>query len=414
LPRTTGPGRSAYVADAAGFAGLGIPKSLVAALSRAGIERPTTIQAAAVPDALAGRDVLGRAPTGSGKTLAYGLPMIARLGETGGTVARPNRAGRRPRGLVLVPTRELADQVAAALVPLAGVGSLRVLVVVGGAPIGRQISTLRRGVDIVVATPGRLVDLLNRKEISLADVDITVLDEADHMADLGFLPAVRTILDAVPSGRQRLLFSATLDRDVDTLVRLYLTAPEVHGDAETAQSTPPMDHKIVRVSRDDKISVATDLAASAGKALIFVRTKHGADRLAKQIRSRGLHAVALHGNLNLNQRRRALEGFSRGEAPVLVATDVAARGLHVDDLELVVHFDPPNDHKTYSHRSGRTARAGAHGTVISLVEPHQSNEVARLHAAAGVASSSPGASSAPRAPRARRTRRPSARNGPAR
>jgi superfamily II DNA/RNA helicase len=299
-------------------------------------------------------------------------------------------------------------------VPLAGVGSLRVLVVVGGAPIGRQISTLRRGVDIVVATPGRLVDLLNRKEISLADVDITVLDEADHMADLGFLPAVRTILDAVPSGRQRLLFSATLDRDVDTLVRLYLTAPEVHGDAETAQSTPPMDHKIVRVSRDDKISVATDLAASAGKALIFVRTKHGADRLAKQIRSRGLHAVALHGNLNLNQRRRALEGFSRGEAPVLVATDVAARGLHVDDLELVVHFDPPNDHKTYSHRSGRTARAGAHGTVISLVEPHQSNEVARLHAAAGVASSSPGASSAPRAPRARRTRRPSARNGPAR
>jgi len=365
------------------FADLGVPKSLVAELAAAGVVRPTPIQAAALPDALAGRDVLGRAPTGSGKTLAYALPMITRLGA-----ATDRRRRRRPRGLVLVPTRELADQVAGALVPLARRRSLEVLIVVGGAPIGRQISTLRRGVDIIVATPGRLVDLLNRREISLEEIEVTVLDEADHMADLGFLPSVTTILDAVPPRRQRLLFSATLDRDVEILVKRYLNEPSVHGDAETAAATPEMQHKVLSVTRADKLTVVAELASSAAKTLVFVRTKHGADRLAKQLHGRGAGAVALHGDLNLNQRRRALQSFTGGDSSILVATDVAARGLHVDELDLVVHFDPPTDHKTYSHRSGRTARAGAQGTVVSLVEPGQAQQVARLHAAAGVVASS--------------------------
>jgi superfamily II DNA/RNA helicase len=326
-----------------------------------------------VPDALAGRDVLGRARTGSGKTLAFGLPLLTRL------AAHPRSVD--PRAVVMLPTRELAQQVEAALRPLAEAMRLRMLVVVGGMPIGRQIASLRRGVDIVVATPGRLVDLLQRNALTLDRVEIAVLDEADHMADLGFLPAMTRILDAMPDDRQCLLFSATLDRAVDRLVTRYLSRPAVHRVDNLDTADAAMEHRIFRVAAEHKVQVAAELAARPNRTLFFVRTKHGADRLARQFRSRGLNAAALHGNLNQNQRRRALDGFASGTKPVLVATDVAARGIHVDDLDLVVQFDPPNDAKVYAHRSGRTARAGATGTVLSLVEHHQRGDVARMHAA---------------------------------
>jgi len=296
-------------------------------------------------------------------------------------LAGANGAHRRgPGGVVLLPTRELAQQVETALTPLADALGLRVALVAGGASINRQIAELRRGVDLVVATPGRLLHLMQQRVVTLAAVSVAVLDEADHMADLGFLPAVTRILDAMPADRQCLLFSATLDRDVDRLVKRYLSNPIVHrvGDAG-APASAAMEHRVFRLAREDKLAVATELAARTGRTLFFVRTKHGADRLAKQFRARGVDAVALHGNLNQNQRRRALDAFASGQTSVLVATDVAARGIHVDDLSLVVQFDPPHDHKTYAHRSGRTARAGASGTVVSLVEPDQYPTVARMH-----------------------------------
>ena len=361
------------------FAQLGLPAPLVTTLARRGIHEPFAIQARALPDALAGRDVLGRAQTGSGKTLAFGLPMLARLHADGS-----RRTALRPRGLVLVPTRELACQVADELAPLAHALDLRVATVFGGAPMGRQIDRLRNGVDVVVATPGRLIDLMERRAVHLDLVQIAVLDEADHMADLGFLPPVTRILDATPAGRQCLLFSATLDRGVDKLVTRFLTEPAIHAVASAATPVEAMNHQVFVLRNEDKVAVAAEIAARPARTLIFVRTKHGADRLAMQLSRHGVDAGAIHGNLNQNQRTRALESFASGRSRVLVATDVAARGLHVDDVDLVVHFDPANDHKDYLHRSGRTARAGATGTVVSFVEPQQVRDVAKLHAAANV------------------------------
>ena len=359
------------------FASLGLPQKLVTALERRGMTAPFAIQTRSIPDALAGRDVLGRAQTGSGKTLGFGLPLLARL--AGGT-----RKGGRPRGLVLVPTRELAQQVHDALAPLGQALDIKLCAVYGGASMGRQIDQLRRAVDIVVATPGRLQDLINQGECSLADVQVAVLDEADHMADLGFLPVVSEILDMTPQDGQRLLFSATLDRGVDKLVRGYLNDPAVHAVAADTSHVELMDHRVFAVSHDSKIEIAAEIAARPGRTLIFVRTKHGADRLATQLRRTGVEAGAIHGNLTQNARKKALDAFSRGAARVLVATDVAARGIHVDDVDLVVHFDPPADHKDYLHRSGRTARAGASGTVLSLVLGDQVREHQRMRERAGI------------------------------
>jgi superfamily II DNA/RNA helicase len=361
------------------FRELGIPGPLVSALAQRGIDTPFAIQARALPDALAGRDVLGRAQTGSGKTLAFGLPMLSRLAGPGGP-----RREKAPRGLILVPTRELAQQVADVLTPLGQAIGVTVTTVYGGAPLGRQVDRLRRGVDIVVATPGRLIDLIERHACTLGQIEITVIDEADHMADLGFLPAVSRILDETPSGGQRMLFSATLDRDVDRLVTGYLNDPALHAVAASTEPGVAADHRVFVMPAEDKVTIAAEIAARPDRTLFFVRTKHGAARLAKQLTRAGVPAAAIHGNLNQNQRQRALGAFTAGHPRVLVATDVAARGLDIDDVGLVVHFDPPNDHKDYLHRSGRTARAGASGTVLALVDPGQVRDVARLHDAAGV------------------------------
>jgi len=352
---------------------------MVSVLAERGISTPSEIQARTLPDALAGRDVLGRAQTGSGKTLAFGLALLTRL-----RVAQRPRNAPTLRGLVIVPTRELAQQVAAELEPLALVDGLRVTTVFGGAPIGRQIEKLRQGVDVVVATPGRLLDLMDRRIANLDAVSVLVIDEADHMADLGFLPAVRRIIDATPAGRQCLMFSATLDGGVDRLAQRYLSRPAVHAVASASAPVSSMHHRVFLLDHDDKVDIAAEIATRPQRTLFFVRTKHGADRLARQLVRRGVEAAAIHGNLNQNQRTRALDGFASGRVRALVATDVAARGLHIDALDLVVHFDPPSDHKHYLHRSGRTARAGATGTVISLVEAHQAADVARIHAAAAV------------------------------
>jgi superfamily II DNA/RNA helicase len=360
------------------FRELGLPARLTDALTAGGMVAPFAIQASAIPDALAGRDVLGRAQTGSGKTLAFGLPMLARLAAAAGP-----RRQMAPRGLVLVPTRELAVQVAGALAPLGQRLGVSVMTVYGGVAISRQIDRLRRGIDIVVATPGRLIDLIDRTACTLGDIEITVIDEADHMADLGFLPAVTRILDATPAGGQRMLFSATLDRGVDRLVTGYLSDPALHAVASDIVPND-VDHQVFVLPAQDKVTIAAEIGRRPGRTLFFVRTKHGADRLAKQLTRAGVDAAAIHGNLNQNQRQRALTAFTAGHPRVLVATDVAARGIHVDDIGLVVHFDPPNDHKDYLHRSGRTARAGASGTVVALVEPAQVREVGRLHQAAGV------------------------------
>jgi superfamily II DNA/RNA helicase len=347
------------------------------------MEQPFAIQTRVLPDALAGRDVLGRAQTGSGKTLAFGIPVLARL-HASPTTRKP----LTPRALILVPTRELARQVADALVPLAHALDQRVTTVVGGLSMSRQIDALRRGVDVVVATPGRLIDLMERNSCQLGSVEITVIDEADHMADLGFLPAVRQILDATPNGTQRLLLSATLDGGVDKLVRDYLTDPAFHAVAQTTDAATAMDHKVFSMRGEDKVAIASEIALRPARTIFFVRTKHGADRLAKQLSRAGAEASAIHGNLNQNQRQRALDAFASGRPRVLVATDVAARGIHVDDVDLVVHYDLPNDHKDYLHRSGRTARAGARGTVVSFVESFQTRDVARLHRDASVTASS--------------------------
>jgi superfamily II DNA/RNA helicase len=361
------------------FAELGLDDRLVRALAARDIDTPFAIQARALPDALAGRDVLGRAETGSGKTLAFGLPMLSRI-----AALRGRSRETAPRGLVLVPTRELAEQVAEVLRPLGRSLGLLITTVYGGVSIGRQIDRLRRGADIVVATPGRLIDLIERRACTLADIDVTVLDEADHMADLGFLPSVTRILDETPSGGQRMLFSATLDRGVDKLVRTYLTDPALHAVQPQVIAGGAVEHSMLVLDLADKVTVAAEIASRPARTLVFVRTKHGADRLAKQLERAGVQAAAIHGDRNQNQRQRALDDFAVGHPRVLVATDVAARGIHVDDVELVVHFDPPNDHKDYLHRSGRTARAGATGLVVTLAARDQVRELQRMHAAAGV------------------------------
>jgi len=383
-PSPTSRPRADRAAAASSFAQLGLPAALVAVLGQRGIVTPLPIQAATLPDALAGRDILGQAETGSGKTLAFGLPLLTRLAAAAAAGGAGKRT-RQPRALVLVPTRELARQIHGDLAPLASAVGLRLLAVYGGAPLRSQIQALRRGIDVVVATPGRLTDLLNRGACSLDMVAVAVLDEADHMADLGFLPAVTWLLDRVPRGGQRLLFSATLDHDIDSLARRYLADPVRHTVAPAAAGVGRrMDHRFLSVAATDKVAVAAELAARPGRVLVFVRTKHGATRLARQLALAGVRAGALHGNLAQNARERTLAAFASGATPVLVATDIAARGLHVDGVDLVVHFDPPDGHKAYLHRSGRTARAGAAGSVVTLVLPGQAAEVAKLSQRAGV------------------------------
>jgi superfamily II DNA/RNA helicase len=360
------------------FGQFGLPPELVTVLARRGLQEPFAIQTRVLPDALTGRDILGRATTGSGKTLAFGIPVLARL--AGGDRARPGR----PRAVVVVPTRELAKQVADVLAPLAHALGLRVTTVVGGLPINKQIDAVRRGVDVVVATPGRLLDLMDRGACSLDAVTITVLDEADHLADLGFLPDVRRILDATGDDVQRMLLSATLDRGVDRVVRDYLREPAVHAVTPPPELPQVMDHRVFTMRSTEKVDVAAEIAARPGRTLFFVRTKRGADRLVEKLERAGVPAAAIHGDLSQSRRQRALDGFAAGSPRVLVATDVAARGIHVDDVDLVVHFDLPNDHKDYLHRSGRTARAGASGTVVAFAEPWQTRDLARMHRDAGV------------------------------
>ncbi|AFU01875.1 DEAD/DEAH box helicase [Nocardia brasiliensis] len=372
------PSTTVAAAPTVSFTDLGLPAVLVQALRRDGIEAPFPIQAATVPDALAGKDVLGRGPTGSGKTLAFGLPMLARLA---GAASQPGR----PRGLVLVPTRELAAQIERALDAPALALGLRVASVVGGAPIKRQADRLARGVDLLIATPGRLADLVMQRSASLADVRITALDEADHMADMGFLPQVTKLLDQTPKDGQRLLFSATLDGEVDKLVKRYLRSPVTHSTAPPAASVATMTHHLLFV-RDKlaKRAVASEIAAREGLTIMFVRTKHGADRLAKQLRGVGIPAGALHGGKAQNNRTRTLAAFADGSVPVLVTTDVAARGIHVDGISLVVHVDPPAESKAYLHRAGRTARAGEDGVVVTLVMDEERRDVESMTRKAGV------------------------------
>ncbi|AOR33129.1 DEAD/DEAH box helicase [Streptomyces fodineus] len=359
------------------FAELDMPAPLLAALGVQGVAVPFPIQAATLPNALAGRDVLGRGRTGSGKTLAFGLPLLARLD---GQRAQP----RHPLALVLVPTRELAQQVTDALAPYARALRLRLATVVGGMSIGRQASVLRGGAEVVVATPGRLKDLIERGACRLDQVAVTVLDEADQMADMGFMPQVTALLAQVPSRGQRLLFSATLDRNIDLLVRRYLHDPVVHSVDPSAGAVTTMEHHLLHVRDADKDTAATEIAARDGRVLMFLDTKHAVDRLTKHLLSVGVRASALHGGKSQPQRNRTLAQFKDGHVAVLVATNVAARGIHVDSLDLVVNVDPPSDHKDYLHRGGRTARAGESGTVVTLVLPHQRRAVDRLMADAGI------------------------------
>jgi superfamily II DNA/RNA helicase len=323
--------------------------------------------------------VLGRGRTGSGKTYAFLLPLVARLST--GRSARP----RTPRALVLAPTRELVGQIEASLAPLAQASGLSYVTVYGGVSQHPQVSALSRGVDIVIACPGRLEDLIGQKHCSLADVQITVLDEADHMADLGFLPAVRRLLNQTPRGGQRLLFSATLDQAIDTLVRQFLTRPVTHQADSVQSPVSAMSHHILHIEREHRLSILLDLTSAPGRTVVFTRTKHGAQGLARQLNRGGVPAVDLHGNLGQNARTRNLDAFHAGNATVLVATDIAARGIHVDDVTLVVHADPPAEHKAYLHRSGRTARAGNAGTVVTLMTGEQAKDVRDLVRAAGIA-----------------------------
>ncbi|HEX2301250.1 MAG TPA: DEAD/DEAH box helicase [Pseudonocardiaceae bacterium] len=362
-----------------GFAALGVPDVLCSALARNGITSAFPIQAASLPASLAGRDVLGGGRTGSGKTLAFAIATVAVLMSSGS-----RRVARRPRALILVPTRELATQVAEVTSALTAAAGQRITTVFGGVAQGRQVCALRAGVDVLVACPGRLEDLVGQGEVCLDAVEITVLDEADHMADLGFLPAVCRLLDRTPAGGQRLLFSATLDGDVDVLVRRYLSDPSVHSVDPARASISTMRHHVFTVESADKATVVRELASGRDRSLLFTRTKHAARKLAKQLTAAGVPAVELHGDLSQKARDRNLAAFSTGSARVLVATDIAARGIHVDHVALVVHVDPPAEHKAYLHRSGRTARAGAHGTVVTVCTPGQSREVRAMTRKAGI------------------------------
>ncbi|MBA2560341.1 MAG: DEAD/DEAH box helicase [Propionibacteriales bacterium] len=361
------------------FHDLGLSPRLISALDAVGITEPFPIQAATLRDSLAGRDVLGRGRTGSGKTYAFGLPILHRLAAQ---PAAPQ--SRRPRALILAPTRELATQIDTALRPLARAVGLRTLTIFGGVAAGPQITSLRRGVDVIVACPGRLADLMQSGHVSLANVEIAVVDEADHMSDLGFLPVVRRLLDATPKNGQRMLFSATLDGAVDVLVQRFMRQPVSHSVDSARSPVTAMAHHVLHVTSDDRLPVLVDLTSAPGRTLVFTRTKHGAKLLARKLTAAGVPSVELHGNLSQSARSRNLAAFSEGRAPTLVATDIAARGIHVDDIHLVVHADPPVEHKAYLHRSGRTARAGAAGTVVTLVTDAQARDVRSLTRKAGI------------------------------
>lgn len=364
------------------FAALGTPKALADTLTAQGIETPFPIQVKTLPDTLAGRDVLGRGRTGSGKTIAFAIPLVARLAER---EAAYFRKPGRPMGLVLAPTRELATQINATIEPLAKAAGLNTTVIYGGISQARQEKALRAGVDIVIACPGRLEDLIRQRILTLEAVEITVLDEADHMADLGFLPVVKKLMDMTPSQGQRLLFSATLDNGVDKIVQRYLSNPLTHSVDDPQAAVTTMEHHVLVVNDQTvKKQLIVELASGAGRRVLFMRTKHHARKLAKTLTDAGIPAVDLHGNLSQNARDRNLAEFSSGDVRVLVATDVAARGVHVDDVELVIHVDPPTEHKAYLHRSGRTARAGSDGTVVTLTLPEQQTDVKKLMKAAGV------------------------------
>lgn len=357
------------------FAALGVAPDLVAVLTEHGIEEPFPIQALTIPDALAGRDITGKAKTGSGKTLAFGIPMVQKLSQA--------QRGK-PKGLVLVPTRELANQVARVLRTLVKARKLWLIAVYGGAKMGPQIDAFRKGVEIVVATPGRLIDLMERKVVSLESVEIVTIDEADQMADMGFLPQVRRIMRTVKPDSQTMLFSATLDGQVATLIRAYMEDPIQHEVESPTITVETMEHRFVKVHAMDKVKVAAAIARATGRTLMFVATKYRCDEVARKLRDEGVEARAIHGDLPQAKREQALAGFSAGRSPVLVATNVAARGLHIDDVDIVVHYDPPDDPKTYVHRSGRTARAGESGLVVTLVEWDQVNEIIRIQRRAGL------------------------------
>jgi superfamily II DNA/RNA helicase len=361
------------------FDALGVPAPLVEVLTASGIAAPFPIQVATLPDSLAGKDVLGRGRTGSGKTLAFSLPLVARL-----AASTSKRQPRRPRALVLVPTRELANQVFAVVDPLARALGMSATTIFGGVGQNPQVQALAKGVDIVIACPGRLEDLIGQGHCDLGAIEVTILDEADHMADLGFLPGVKRIMDRTPKVGQRMLFSATLDNGVDVLVKRYLSNPTTHSVDPAVAPVSTMTHHVFRVDAADKATIVKELASGLGRSVLFTRTKHQAKKLAKQLTAAGVPAVDLHGNLSQNARERNLEAFSSGETRVLCATDIAARGIHVDDVAIVVHVDPPAEHKAYLHRSGRTARAGAGGTVVTIATPDQAGEVRTLARQAGI------------------------------
>ncbi len=359
------------------FADLGLPEGVVRKLAQNGVTTPFPIQAATIPDALVSKDILGRGRTGSGKTLSFGLPTLARL--AGGRTEK-----HKPRAVILTPTRELAMQVADALQPYGDVLGLKMKVVCGGTSMGNQIYALERGVDVLVATPGRLRDIINRGACSLENVEVAVLDEADQMSDLGFLPEVTELLDQVPAGGQRMLFSATMENEISTLVKRYLSNPVTHEVDSAQGNVTTMSHHILIVKPKDKAPVTAAIASRKGRTIIFVRTQLGADRIAEQLCDAGVKADALHGGMTQGARTRVLEDFKKGYVNALVATDVAARGIHVDGIDLVLNVDPAGDHKDYLHRSGRTARAGRSGTVVSLSLPHQRRQIFRLMEDAGV------------------------------
>ncbi|WP_417219903.1 DEAD/DEAH box helicase [Arthrobacter sp.] len=361
------------------FTSLGVPARLAEILSAQGIDSAFPIQEATLPSTLAGKDVLGRGQTGSGKTLAFSLPLVARL-----AAAPKPRKARFPRALIMAPTRELATQISRVVIPLAEGADLRTSVVFGGVSQVRQEKDLNAGVDILIACPGRLEDLLRQKVADLSRVEVSVLDEADHMADLGFLPVVKRILDQTPRGIQHMLFSATLDNGVDKIVQRYLDHPVVHSVDAPQAAVDTMDHHVFMVDADSKKELVLELASGTGRRIMFMRTKHHAKKMAVWLSKSGVPAVDLHGNLSQNARDRNLAAFSGGDAKVLVATDVAARGVHVDGVELVVHIDPPAEHKAYLHRSGRTARAGSSGTVVTIATPDQQGDVKSLMRAAGI------------------------------
>ena len=369
IPPLTSDDLDPDVAGSATFADLGLCDEIVVALAARGITVPFPIQMLAIPDALAGRDVCGKAKTGSGKTLAFGLPVLQRM---------PRSGPGSPTGLVLAPTRELANQICDELAAPAAAVRRSVLAVYGGAPIEKQIATLREGVDLVVATPGRMIDLIDRGSVSVGGVRHVVVDEADRMADMGFLPQVEWILRNVKRGHQTLLFSATLDGAIDSLIRRYQTDPTMHSVAPREITVAEMVHRFVGVHKLDKVKVTAAIANSVGRTLVFTRTKVAADRLARDLRRENVDAAPIHGDLRQAAREKSLRQFIAGELPVLVATDVAARGIHVDDVDVVVQFDPPGEHKTYVHRSGRTARAGESGVVVTLSLWDQELDVKRI------------------------------------